>query len=165
VKKQTKWILGGILLVLLVGWGLAQIFTFTRPIYDNPPVGQEPNWDSPETRALAERACFDCHSNETVWPWYSYAFPMSEMIQQDVKKGREVLNFSEWAADQTETVDTETIVESISKDEMPLPYYLILHPEAQLTDIEQGQLINGLIATTRQADESLEADELDKYEE
>jgi hypothetical protein len=165
VKKQTKWLLGGILLVLLGGWGLAQIFTFTRPIYDNPPVEQEPNWDSPETRALAKRACFDCHSNETVWPWYSYVFPMSEMIQQDVKKGREVLNFSEWAADQAETVDTETIVESISTDQMPLPYYLILHPEAQLTDTEQGQLINGLIATTSPADESLEADELDKDEE
>ncbi|HZY42825.1 MAG TPA: heme-binding domain-containing protein [Anaerolineae bacterium] len=62
----------------------------------NPPVVAEPNWDNPQTRALAQRACFDCHSNETVWPWYSRIAPPSWLITFDVFRGRRNLNFSEW---------------------------------------------------------------------
>ena len=62
----------------------------------NPPVGAEPTWDSPETRALAKQACFDCHSNETEWPAYSRVAPVSWLIQHDVSEGRAALNFSEW---------------------------------------------------------------------
>ena len=142
-----------------------QLLTFIHPGYDNPPVGQEPNWDSPETRSLVERACFDCHSNETKWPWYSYVFPMSEIIRGDVEKGREVLNFSEWEAGRGDEAAPEQIVDTISKDQMPLPYYLILHPEAQLTDAEKGQLINGLIASISEGEDRLEAEELNQDEE
>ena len=53
----------------------------------NPPVGAEPSWDSPETRALARQACFDCHSNETEWPAYSTVAPVSWLIQHDVSEG------------------------------------------------------------------------------
>jgi hypothetical protein len=142
-----------------------QLLTFIHPTYDNPPVVQEPNWDSPDTRSLAERACFDCHSNETKWPWYSYVFPMSEVIRGDVEKGREVLNFSEWEAGRANEAATEQIVDTISKDQMPLPYYLILHPEAQLTDVEKGQLISGLIASISEGEDRLEAEELNQDEE
>src|SRR5690348_9189375 len=62
----------------------------------NPPVTAEPAWDSPETRALAKQACFDCHSNETEWPAYSKVAPVSWLIQHDVTEGRSKLNFSEW---------------------------------------------------------------------
>jgi hypothetical protein len=63
---------------------------------DNPPVVSEPNWDSPQTRALAQRACFDCHSNETVWPWYAHVAPASWLAAHDVHEGRGILNFSDW---------------------------------------------------------------------
>jgi hypothetical protein len=69
------------------------------------------------------------------------------MIQKDVVEGRAALNFSEWPSDCCTEAEIDTMAETIGKQQMPLPYYLILHPEAQLTDVEQGQLVNGLIAT------------------
>ena len=57
--------------------------------HDNPPPVQEPRWDSARTRALAEVACFTCHSNETRWPWYSHIAPASWLVQRDVEQGRE----------------------------------------------------------------------------
>src|SRR4051812_44101919 len=64
--------------------------------HSNPPVLQEPSWDSPHSRELAVRACFDCHSNETRWPWYANVAPFSWTMQRDVDAGRSTLNFSEW---------------------------------------------------------------------
>jgi hypothetical protein len=64
----------------------------------NPPVQSEPAWDSPQTRALAKRACFDCHSNETTWPLYSRVAPVSYIVTNHVVEGREKFNFSEWGA-------------------------------------------------------------------
>src|SRR5689334_18000343 len=76
-------------------FALLQIVPYGRA-HSNPPVVQEPAWDSARTRELAVRACFDCHSNETKWPWYSHVAPMSWVMQRDVEMGRSVLNFSEW---------------------------------------------------------------------
>jgi hypothetical protein len=113
----------------------------------NPPVVAEPAWDSPQTRALAVQACYDCHSNETAWPWYSRIAPMSWVVEQDVRAGREALNFSEWTPQAQAELETEEAVELISKGQMPLPYYNILHPAARLSAAEKGQLITGLITT------------------
>lgn len=74
---------------------LLQVVPFGHE-HTNPAVIQEPAWDSPRTRALVKRACFNCHSNETVWPWYSRIAPISWLAQRDVNKGRGSLNFSEW---------------------------------------------------------------------
>ena len=63
---------------------------------NNPPVVAEPKWDSPQTAALVKRACYDCHSNQTVWPWYARIAPASWLIQRDVATGHTGLNFSEW---------------------------------------------------------------------
>lgn len=132
---------------------------------DNPPIVREPQWDSETTRVLTVRACYDCHSNETYWPWYSYVAPMSWMILQDVHKGREVLNFSAWTPEQAAQIEPEEAVELISKDLMPLPYYEILHPEAVLTTVEEGQLINGLIETLQTPlSDGLDAENLDDEE-
>lgn len=110
----------------------------------NPAVSQEVAWDSPATRELAARACFDCHSNETVWPWYSYVAPVSLRLADHVEEGREHLNFSAW--DQP-NVDIDEVVENIEKGEMPLWDYLPMHPEAKLSPSEQQALIDGLKAT------------------
>src|SRR5512136_2053872 len=107
----------------------------------NPAVVAEPNWDSPQTRALAKRACFDCHSNETVWPWYSYVAPVSWLIYHDVTSGRSRLNFSEWNQNQPAALEAS---EQALSGEMPPFYYVPLHPSARLTTAERQQLANGL---------------------
>ena len=71
----------------------------------NPPVTQEPKWDSARTRQLAADSCFDCHSNLTKWRWYSNVAPMSWLVQSDVDGGRAALNFSEWDKPQDAGVD------------------------------------------------------------
>lgn len=111
-------------------------------IFHNPPVLQEPVWDSPETRTLVQRACYDCHSNETNWPWYSKIQPVAMMLGKDIVNGRTVLNFSEWS--QKSLLTVEYIEHVIRSDKMPLQQYLLLHPEARLTLAEKEQLIDGL---------------------
>jgi hypothetical protein len=106
----------------------------------NPPVVNEPKWDSPQTAALVRRACYDCHSNETVYPWYDKLPVGSWITVFDVVRGRRELNFSNW----TGTRRVERITRSIQEGEMPPGIYLILHPQANLTDAEKQQLITGL---------------------
>ena len=81
-----------ILIVVIVAVGgflLIQLVPFGRD-HTNPPVVQEPKWDSPATRELAKRACFDCHSNETVWPWYSNIAPVSWLVARTPTKAATV---------------------------------------------------------------------------
>ncbi len=113
--------------------------------HTNPPVLSEPTWDSPQTRDLAQRACFDCHSNETVWPWYSNVAPISWLVQHDVEEGRQKLNFSTWAQGGGE--EAHEMTEVIAEGEMPMPIFLLTHPEARLTAAEKQALMNGLQAT------------------
>lgn len=103
----------------------------------------EPAWDSPQTRQLAVRACFDCHSNETTWPWYSNVAPISWLTQRDVDEGRAELNFSEWNRPQK----TDDIVKSVQEGEMPPAIYYPTHPDANLPAGERQALIQGLTAT------------------
>ena len=113
--------------------------------HQNPPVTSEPAWDSPETRTLFFRTCRDCHSNETVWPWYSNVAPVSWLVTSDVNEGREHLNVSEW--DRTEEHHGDEAAEMVEKDEMPLWFYLPLHPEARLSPADKKRLIQGLERT------------------
>ena len=113
--------------------------------HTNPAVISEPAWDSPQTRVLAARACFDCHSNETGWPWYSNIAPFSWLVQRDVDEGRQVLNFSEWNTGRQNR--TNEISEVLGEGRMPPSAYLPLHPKAQLTAAETADLIKGLQAT------------------
>ena len=109
----------------------------------NPPVLAEPNWDSPATRALAVRACFDCHSNETIWPIYSRVAPISWLVTLDTVRGRSHLNFSEWGVSRRGE-GTRDVSRQIQSGEMPPAIYLTMHPDAKLTDAEKQQLIQGL---------------------
>ena len=126
-----------------VGFGLIQLVPYGRS-HDNPPVRAEPKWDAPRTRELASRACFDCHSNETRWPWYSHVAPMSWLVQRDVNEGREHLNFSEWDEGRG---DTGEAAEEVEERAMPPSQYLLAHSEARLTDAERAELVKGLEAT------------------
>jgi len=138
---MSKWRkLGLFVLALFV---LIQLVPFGRD-HDNPPVTQEPAWDSPATRELAVRACFDCHSNQTVWPWYASIAPASWLITNDVMGGRLHLNFSTWDQPQK---DADEAVEAVLDGYMPLGIYTPLHPEARLTDAERRRLADGFRAT------------------
>ena len=131
-------------LVLLV---LIQLLPFGRG-RTNPPVLAEPPWDSPATRALAKRACFDCHSNETVWPIYAYVAPVSWLVERDVARGHHKLNLSEWNTGDSEQ-ESDDIPKVLRRGSMPPKKYLLLHPGAQLSDAEVQQLLAGLQASLR----------------
>ena len=116
-----------------------------QPNRTNPPVNPAATWQSvakpaPEVAAIVNRSCRDCHSNETVWPWYSHVAPMSWLVARDVNKGRTKLNFSRWdiySPEMSQFRLTEACNE-VRKGEMPLFFYTPLHSEAKLTpqDVE-----------------------------
>lgn len=139
-KKIVLGVIAGIVVVL----GLVQFWPLEL---SNPPILSEPEWDLARTREIAERACFDCHSNETVWPWYAHIVPTGNLLEKDVLDGRAVLNFSEWAQTCCTEEQRDKMAEVVNTGEMPIPYYVILHPEADLTINERGDLVNGLIET------------------
>lgn len=138
-----KPVLKKAILGLLVLFVVIQLVPYGRA-HDNPPGRMEPTWDSPQTRELAVRACFDCHSNETRWPWYSWVAPVSWLVAHDVEDGREHLNFSEFNREQE---DADEAAEEVEDGEMPLWFYKPLHSEARLNEEEQAALIRGLEAT------------------
>lgn len=111
----------------------------------NPPVVSEPAWDAPATRVLFSRACADCHSNETRWPWYSRVAPVSWLVASDVEEGREKFNVSERATGRRD--ESDEAAEKLTEGEMPLRVYLLAHPEARLSQEERAALIGGLRAT------------------
>ena len=110
----------------------------------NPATRVEPSWTSPETRALAVRSCFDCHSNQTVWPWYSNIAPASWLLQRDVAEGRSSLNFSEWNRPQEGPGDS---VEKVIEGSMPPSLYALVRSKARLSATERQALVLGLGAT------------------
>lgn len=112
--------------------------------HSNPPVTGEPVWDASKTRALAKRACFDCHSNETEWPAYASVAPASWLVQRDVKEGRAVLNFSEWQRPQKAA---KKAAEEVLEGEMPPAAYTLVHAHARLNAADRDRLAQGLAKT------------------
>ena len=129
---------------LVVLFALIQAVPYGRS-HSNPPVTQEPKWDSAQTRALAQRACFDCHSNLTKWRWYSNIAPISWLVQRDVDGGRGTLNFSEW----NKPMDSSAgdVADAIRSGSMPPWFYVLLHSGAKLSSAEKDALVRGLDAT------------------
>jgi hypothetical protein len=125
----------------VVGFVLIQLIPVDR---SNPPVTREIQWNSAETQQLAQNACYDCHSNQSEWPWYSYVAPASWLVAHDVEEGREHLNFTEWDRPNEEA---EEILEEVEEGSMPLTKYVLLHPEANLSAAERQTLLAGLEQT------------------
>jgi len=90
----------------------------------------------PAVKKILKRACYDCHSNETKWPWYSYVAPVSWLVTHDVNHARGHLNFSEWDQYKPKRQQRliEEIVEEVEEGEMPLWFYLPLHANAKITE-------------------------------
>lgn len=131
---KKVWRIAGIVGVLaLIG------IQFIRPEMTNPPV--DPVVGSPEqlhaepaVEKLLRGACFDCHSHETIWPWYSSIAPSSWLVARDVKAGRKRLNFSLWGkySSERKLVALNDIIDQVSSGEMPFRPYALLHSEARL---------------------------------
>lgn len=155
VFNRTWWsriglgLLGALVAVQLVPYGRDHI---------NPPLTGEPIWDSPQTRALAKQACFDCHSNETEWPAYASIAPVSWLVQHDVEEGRAALNFSEWTRPQKEAKEA---AKEVREGEMPPAAYKLIHAHARLSAADLDRLAQGLTHTLRAAAEP-EADVRDR---
>jgi hypothetical protein len=101
----------------------------------NPPVtGEIPA--TAEVLAVLRESCYDCHSNETVWPWYSRVAPFSWLVAKDVREAREEMNFSTWAglAPREQTKYRQEILEEAQEGAMPPRLYKLPHPGARLTD-------------------------------
>ncbi len=121
-----------VLFLVFAGLALIQFVPVDR---SNPPVTGEVEASS-QVMEVLRSSCYDCHSNETRWPWYSRVAPVSWRIAQHVEKGREHINFSTWQGLPAEDLEDalEEIWEEVEKGAMPLPDYLRMHPEAALTD-------------------------------
>ena len=134
--------------IIVVGFVIVQFIPFGNFIPSlaktNPPVKSQIVWNSPETEQIVRTACYNCHSNETQSPVYADIVPMSFLVRHDVNEARSKLNFSEESADE---IDPSVLVEQIDRGAMPPIQYLVLHPEARLTDAQKETLRTGLRAS------------------
>ena len=98
-------------------------FDPSKSIYSTQPV-------PPDVKTVLERSCKDCHSNETAWPWYSFAAPVSWMVARDVHQARRKMNFSEWGSYSAQHKEDrlEEICEQVTNGEMPDRKYAIFRP-------------------------------------
>jgi len=133
--RWLRWIGAGLLVVFL---GLQFV-----PVERTNPHVMSDIKAPPEIDAILRRACYDCHSHETRWPWYSRIAPVSWWVADHVEHGRSDLNFSMWPVFDFEEQDLAMgdIEEQIRKGEMPLPSYLILHRDARLSDADRELLL------------------------
>jgi hypothetical protein len=116
---------------------------FVRPDRSNPAVGGDLS-APPVVKDALQRACYDCHSNQTRWPWYSGLAPLSWWIHHEVEGGRRRMNFSSWT-DYTSDPGTEDqkldeTTRLIASDAMPPWYYRAMHPGARLTSAERDAI-------------------------
>jgi hypothetical protein len=134
--KVVRWILLGI----LVAFVAIQLVPVDRV---NPPVEAEVPAPA-NVRAGLRRACYDCHSNETVWPWYSRVAPISWLVARDVREGREELNFSTWnrITTQQQVKKMKKSWEEVAEGEMPPWLYLGIHRDATLSAEDRTALRN-----------------------
>lgn len=125
-------ILAAVLIVAFIG------IQFVHIDRTNPPITGEIETPAP-VKEILRRSCYDCHSNETVWPWYSYIAPASWLLESDVNKGREELNFSEWSGydEKRKLKKIKEIWEEVNEGEMPEWDYVIMHSEAGLSEADK----------------------------
>jgi mono/diheme cytochrome c family protein len=145
MKKFWKVILY-LFIAGLVVFVLLQVVPYGRD-HTNPSTISEPNWSSPEVRALVFDNCGQCHSHNTDWTWYSNIAPASWLIYWDVENARDKFNFSDWNNSPGYIGD---LVEAINEGEMPPIQYTLFHPDAILDAQEKQALIDALTSSLEQ---------------
>src|SRR5947209_16316567 len=148
MKRLLKWTA----IVLVCGFVLLQ---FSRTALTNPKLDESRAIEArlnvpPEVKAIFARACDDCHSNRTRWPWYSHVAPISWLLTDHVHQGRRHMNFSDWARlnDREATYLLGDICKTTKQGFMPLNSYTLLHRDAILTPQDVATLCTW--ATTEQ---------------
>ncbi|MDO4224924.1 MAG: heme-binding domain-containing protein [Bergeyella zoohelcum] len=143
MKKALK-----IALYIVVVFALVQFIPVDRT---NPPVQTSNNFahifkTPKEVEQILRKACYDCHSNETIYPRYAFVAPISWSVKHHINKGRKHLNFSEWGTYNQDLKEgmLRNSVADIEQNRMPLAGYIAQHPEAQLTDQEKQLVIDYL---------------------
>jgi hypothetical protein len=136
LRKRAKYVTVGIVVLLIA-------IQFVQPDRTNPPANQAASFEAmaktvPDVATILKRACADCHSYETTWPWYSRIAPVSWLVADDVKEGRAHLNFSEWnfLSPEASAIKLREICRKVESGDMPLWQYRLMHPEARLTPAE-----------------------------
>jgi hypothetical protein len=96
----------------------------------------------PQVRAILERSCYDCHSRKTRWPWYAHVAPVSWLLSRDVHEGRKHVDFTAWDSysEKKRAKKLGDVWEEVEQGEMPLWFYVPLHPEARLSDADRESL-------------------------
>jgi len=135
-----------IVIVVLIGvFVIIQFIPSGMP--DNQPVIGEGLFETAsvpaETEALLRTACYDCHSQEAKFPWYSHVAPVSWLVARDINIGRENLDFSHWGklSKRERLAALGEISDEIENGNMPMPIYITMHPEADLSDQQRASLI------------------------
>jgi hypothetical protein len=129
-----------VVLAGILGFVLIQFIPFGRD-HTNPPSASEPQWSSAQARSLVKEQCFQCHSNETTWPWYSNIAPASWLVAADVIGARSKFNFSDW---NTYPGELNEMVGAIQEGEMPPIQYSAFHPNSRLNAQQKADLIGAL---------------------
>ena len=143
-----------ILIILVVAIVVAQFVPVTR---DNPPVGADFD-GAVAVKQILKKSCYDCHSSETIWPWYSYVAPVSWLVASDVSEARQKFSFSDWGlmSPEKQARVAEAVWDEVEKGEMPLGAYLIMHSDAKLTDADRVVLRDWAGGGQKQTSERVE---------
>jgi hypothetical protein len=138
-RKRILTILGVLVVVGVVVFAAIQLI---RPdnLNSKPPITSPAPWPDPRAEEIARLSCYECHSNETKWYWYMQIAPSSWLTARDVKRGRLVMNFSEW--DPARAPSSGQLEYMVNNGKMPLPLFLITHPGARLNDEQKKILID-----------------------
>jgi hypothetical protein len=152
-EAMTKRLKGFGVVCLVAAIGLQ----VANPSHENPPLvpGHDvlaSNAPPPSVAAMLKDSCYNCHSFETKWPWYSYVAPVSWYVARDVNAGRAVLNFSEWPQDDPQRARKRwrRIAEEVQNGEMPLPSYTRIHRAARLDERQRAELVKWARAQSEQ---------------
>jgi cytochrome c551/c552 len=156
ILRVVKWIVS-VLIVVFLG------IQFVRPARTNPPVDESQTifartQMTPQVAAILERSCRDCHSNQTVWPWYTNVAPTSWWLSNHVNEGRQNLNLSEWGRLDRDKQDRKLrqICDEVQDGVMPLSSYLPMHPQAKLSAEDKKILCDWTDAERERMSQSVE---------
>jgi len=135
MKRWRKRIFLGLVILLVV-------LQFVPVDHSNPPERGQPAAPA-EVQTVFRRACYDCHSNETVWPWYARIAPASFLVNRDVREGRREVNFSTWEEydEKRRTRKLREIAKEVQSGSMPPAYYVPFHPEAKLSAADRDLIV------------------------
>lgn len=133
-----------ILVLIILVLGVIQFIPHKRKESVSVDASAKFTTENTEVRSILDKACMDCHSNESEYPWYADIVPVNYFLDNHIEEGREHLNFSEWNTLPTKDREhaLEEIVEMVEEKEMPMLSYWLVHWEAKLTDAERATLVD-----------------------